>query len=255
MRFAALLLLAVSPLWVASLTRSTQSPTASVLAATPTTTAPATIDANGRIYLDKGHPAHVRSPSFGRVVRVDAKPGDHVSAGASLAVVEENVDEAGPYDVAAWTAYCETETAALPLPSRASAYERCIPAPIARQRHAVTAPVEGTVLQSTAVMNTPVNGGAAGGGHDLFVVGDEPRWTAEAEVGEQAAKRVLPGARVRVHVAALPGVTIVGHVARVSPVDPATHVARVTCTVATLGLASDAYAAIEIPVATEASPI
>jgi multidrug resistance efflux pump len=120
-----------------------------------------------------------------------------------------------------------------------------MPVPSVRQRHVVRAPVDGKVLASTIALNTDVGGGPDG--PVLFDVGDEPRWMAEAEVGENDAPRVLPGARVRVEIAARPHTPFPGNVVRVSPVDPATHVAKVLCTVASPGVAGEVYASVRIP--------
>jgi hypothetical protein len=246
MRFALLALLsllALPPLWCVWLARSEPHPDPAAFVAAAVTSPP-TIDAYGRVVLDEGHVAHVRSPGYGRVVRIDASPGDHVAAGALLAVVEGRVEDP------TWARYCAAETA-LRL-DRAAAFARCMPDRAPRRRSVVTAPAEGIVLRSTAVLNAQVDGPGTNDGPDLFVVGDEARWAAETEVGEHDAPRVLQGAPVRVHVAASPGVTFAGEVAHVSAVDPATHVAKVICTVTTRGLAAGAYAFVEIPVAPQA---
>jgi biotin carboxyl carrier protein len=253
MRRAVLLLLAVPPLWLASLALSTPAPRPARLAAPASTQATPTIDAVGRVYLDPGRVAHVRSSGPGRVVEVYAKPGDHVSAGAPLAVVEESSYAAGPYDVPRWVAYCRTETALYGAAEKEVAFAHCMPAPIAHHRHVVTAPADGTVIASSVALGAQVGGGTEGPA--LFEVGDEPRWMAEAEVGEDDVASVLPGAPVRVHVAARPRATLTGEVVRVSPVDPTTHVAKVICTMASAGLAGEVYASLQIPAGARAAAL
>jgi hypothetical protein len=234
-RFAVLSLLALPPLWVLWLARSSPLPRPPAVIAATT---PPTIDANGRVYLDEGKLSHVRSPGVGRIVRIDARPGDRVRAGASLAVVERSTEDP------AWASYCSAETAL--KEDRGTAYARCMPSLGPRPRDAVIAPADGTVLRSTAVLNAATGGADTEGKPDLFVLGDPARWMAEADVGALDAARVLAGAPVRAHIAALPGVTLVGQVVRVSSVDPSTRVARVTCAMETPAVESEAYASVEI---------
>jgi multidrug efflux pump subunit AcrA (membrane-fusion protein) len=240
-----LLLLAIPPLCVVWLTRTGPPRRSLAPAASAPASSPA-VEANGRVYLHEGHVALIRWQGSGRVVRVDANVGDRVRAGASLAVIEDVVDETGAFDLAAWVSYCDAETASYGAAAgREAQFRLCMPAGIVLERHAITAPMDGTVVRSTVALHARIKRGA--GDPELFqVVDDGSRWVAEADVAERDASRVMPGAPVRIQVAALPGVTLTGEVRQIGAFDPTTRVARVECTVTSPGLSTAAYASVRI---------
>jgi biotin carboxyl carrier protein len=241
-----LLLLAVPPLCVVWLTRTGLPRRSLAPAASAAASSSPAVEANGRVYLHEGHVALIRWQGSGRVVRVDASVGDRVRAGTSLAVIEGVVDETGAFDLAAWVSYCEAEAASYGAAAgREAQFRLCMPAGIVLERHAITAPMDGTVIRSTVALHARIRRGA--GDPELFqVVDDGSRWVAEADVAERDASRVVPGAPVRIRVAALPGVTLTGEVLQIGAFDPTTRVAKVECSVTSPGLSTAAYASVRI---------
>jgi len=221
------------------------------------------LDAPGRIAFDDLLVAHAFSPASGRIVKIDAEPGQHVGKGAPL--VELQSPEVG-------SAFADVEKAAADLAvarrelkrqrelvaaqagarkdldQAESAYDRARAemvradqrartfreggADVITQRFILRSPIDGEVIARNANPGTEVQGQYAGGtAPELFTIGSvDPVWVY-ADVFEMDLPRVKVGADVKVKVVAYPDRSFDGRVEWVSSVlDPASRSARVRCT-------------------------
>lgn len=221
------------------------------------------LDLPGRIAFADLYVAHVFSPVSGRIVAIDASPGDHVRKGAPLLELESPDVGAALADVEKASAdliSAERELkrqrelvaahagAQRDLDQAESAYDRAR-AELSRaerrarmlrgksldyvtQRFILRAPIAGEVISRLANPGTEIAGQSAGGtSPELFTVGSLDLIWAYADVPESELARVKVGAAVRVSVVAYGDRIFPGAVKWISgALDPTTRIARVRCT-------------------------
>ena len=240
-----------------------------------------TLDAPGRIAFDDLRVAHVFAPVPGRVVKIDAAPGQHVRKGDPLLEIESPDVGAALADVGkaeADLAASERElrrqrelveahaAAQRELEQAQNAYERAR-AELARakrradlfrtrgvdrvtQRFALRSPIDGEVIARTANPGVDVQGQLSGGAApELFTVGSLDSVWVYADVYEADLARVKQGAPVQVKVIAYPDRTFAARIEWISSVlDPVTRTARLRCTLANpdRALLPEMYATVSV---------
>ena len=221
------------------------------------------LDLPGRIAFDELHVAHIFSPVSGRIVQIDAAPGQRVNKGAPL-VELESPDVGGAVgdlvkarsDLALALRelrrqrklVAQQASAQKELDQAENAYERAR-AELARaeqralllrgkgldvvtQRIVLRAPIAGEVIFRAVNPGTDIAGQSAGGlSPELFTVGSlDPIWV-HADVPESELPKVKVGAIVQVTVLAYGDRVFPGEVEWISgALDPATRMARLRCT-------------------------
>ena len=240
-----------------------------------------TLDTPGRIAFDDLRVAHVFAPVSGRIVSIQAAPGQHVRKGDPLLEVESpDVGSAlsdvrkAEADLAAAERELKRErelveahaAAQRELDQAQSAYDRAR-AELGRarsraelfrrrgaggvtQRFSIRSPVEGEVIARNANPGTDVQGQFSGGtAPELFIVGSiDPVWVY-ADIYEADLARVKVGAPVQVKVIAYPEKTFAGRIEWISSaLDPATRTARLRCTLGNPGheLLPEMYATVSV---------
>jgi len=240
-----------------------------------------TLDTPGRIAFDDLKVAHVFAPVSGRIIAINAAPGQHVRRGDPLLELESPDVGSALSDVGkaeADLAAAERElrrqrelveaqaAAQRELEQAQSAYERAR-AELSRarrradlfrhrgfdgvtQRFFLRSPIEGEVIARNANPGTDVQGQLSGGtAPELFTVGSiDPVWVY-ADVYEADFARVRVGAPVQVKVIAYPERSFAGRVEWISSaLDPVTRTARLRCTLQNAGheLSPEMYATVSV---------
>jgi cobalt-zinc-cadmium efflux system membrane fusion protein len=239
------------------------------------------LDAPGRIAFDDLRVAHVFPPVSGRILEIDAQPGQHVRKGSPLVELQSPDVGAAFADVekaAADLVAAERELrrqrdlieaqagAQRDLDQARNTYERAR-AELARarqranmfrergadavtQRFILRSPIDGEVISRNANPGTDVQGQFSGGNPpELFTVGSLDSVWAYADVFEVDLPRVRKGASVKVKVVAYPDRSFEGRLEWVSSaLDPASRTARVRCTLDNPGheLSPEMYATVSI---------
>jgi len=221
------------------------------------------LDAPGRIAFDDLLVAHAFSPASGRIVKIDAEPGQHVQKGAPLVELQSpevgsafaDVEKAAA-DVAvaqrelkrqrelmeaqagarkdldqAESAYDRARAELVRAKQRASTFRES-GADVITERFILRSPIDGEIIARNANPGTEIQGQYAGGAApELFTIGSVDSVWVYADVFEIDLPRVKVGADVKVKVVAYPDRSFDGRVEWVSPVlDPASRSARVRCT-------------------------
>jgi cobalt-zinc-cadmium efflux system membrane fusion protein len=242
-----------------------------------------TISAGGRVSFDDSEVTHVFSPVSGRITRIDARLGQHVTHGATLAVIQApdigiassdlakaEADEiAARHDLARQRelvaqgaasgrdleqaedtfrrAHAERERAAQRVQLLRGGSGDTV-----TNSYTVRAEIEGEVVGRAANPGMEIQGQYSGGTpFELFTIGNLDRVWVVADVFEMDLDRVHTGSSVRVHVVAYPNRVFAGHVDWISGVlDPTTRTARVRCvfTNADRALRPEMFATVEISV-------
>ncbi|MGZ6123385.1 MAG: efflux RND transporter periplasmic adaptor subunit [Myxococcales bacterium] len=240
-----------------------------------------TLDAPGRVAFDDLRVAHVFAPVSGRIVRIDAAPGQRVRKGDPL--LELDAPDVGAAfsdmgkaeaDLAAAERELKRQTALVEahagaqrdLDQAQSAYGRAR-AELARareragmfrrrgldgatQRFQLRSPIDGEVIARSANPGTDVQGQLAGGSAtELFTVGSIDSVWIYADVYEADLPRVRVGAPVQIKVIAFPDRTFAGRVEWMSStLDPVTRTARLRCTLRNPGheLLPEMYATVTV---------
>ena len=217
------------------------------------------LGAPGRIAFDDSRVAHVFSPVSGRVVRIDAQPGDRVRKGAALVTLESPDVGLAASDVRKAEADLQAAERELRrqrelFEAQAGAQRDLEAAQAARDRaaaeaararerarlfrrgagdvsQAVTlrAPIDGEVIARAVTPGMEIAGQASGGSSpELFTVGDIDQVWAVADVFEMDLSRVRRGAQVAVKVVAYSDRTFPGTVDWISStLDPQSRSARI----------------------------
>ena len=222
-----------------------------------------TLDEPGRIAFDDLRVAHVFAPVSGRIVKIDAAPGQQVRKGDALLEIESpDVGAAfadlgkAEADLAAAERELKREqelveaqaAAQRELDQAQNAYGRAR-AELARarrraelfrlrgldgvtQRFSLRSPIDGEVVARAANPGTDVQGQLSGGtAPELFTIGSLDSVWAFADVYEADLARVTLGASVRVKVIAYPDRSFPGRIEWISStLDPVTRTARLRCT-------------------------
>jgi cobalt-zinc-cadmium efflux system membrane fusion protein len=234
------------------------------------------LDAPGRVTFDDQKVAHVFLPVSGRIVKIDAQPGQHVKKGDPLAEIESPdagtaLADLGKAQAALAAAERDFKRQKELYEARAgaqrdfeqaqSAYEQA-KAELARararasafkssgQHFALRSPIDGDVIARNANPGQEVQGQyAVGTSPELFTIGTlDPIWVY-ADVFEVDLPRIRVGAPVAIKVVAYPDRTFAGRVDWISAaLDPASRTARVRCTLRNVGkeLLPEMYATVTI---------
>jgi len=221
-----------------------------------------TLVANARVTFDDRRVGHVFSPVTGRVVRISAQFGQHVTKGTPLAVVESpdigdalsDVQKASADLVAAGHDYArqkalyeEHATSAATLEraednvrrARAESERAAEKATLLRtgqvdtvkQSYTLVSPIDGEVLARNVNPGIEIQGQYGGGtAQELFTIGDLDRVWVVGDVYEKDLGRVHLGANVSVTVLAHKARSFAGVIEWVSTtLDPDTRTAKVRC--------------------------
>jgi membrane fusion protein, heavy metal efflux system len=239
--------------------------------------------AGGRVTFDDLHVAHVLSPVTGRVVKIEAEPGQRVKKGDTLALIESP-------DVA--TAYSDLEKAradfgaaekeanrqkdlfdlhagsqrdfegAQSAHSKAKAEMdrarkktrilRGSSSDKLNQTYTLRAPIDGEVIARNVNPGAEVQGQYTGGTVlELFTVGELDSVWVLGEIFEMDLRRVKAGTECLASVVSYPGRVFRGLADWVSDtLDPTTHTSKVRCKMANSdrALKPEMYATVTLPV-------
>ena len=239
---------------------------------------------SGKVTFDDLRVAHVFSPVTGRVVRIDAQPGQRVKKGASLAVIESPDVGSAFSDLA--KAHADLEAAERDYERQKDLfdahaasqkdYETALnnfqkaKAELSRaqkkasllskgsadsvtQQYTLRAPIDGEVVARNMSPGMEVVGQySQGNAVELFTLGELDRVWVLADVFEMDLGRIKTGARVTVHVVAYPNRVFEGKVDWVSgQLDPNTRTAKVRCAIDNpdRDLKPEMYATVSVSVA------
>lgn len=239
---------------------------------------------SGRVTFDDLRVAHVFSPVTGRVVRIDAQPGQRLKKGAALATIESPDVGSAFSDLA--KAHADLEAAERDYERQKDLYDahaasqkdyetalnnfQKARAELSRaqkkasllskggadsvtQQYTLRAPIDGEVVSRNISPGMEVVGQySQGNAVELFTIGELDRVWVMADVFEMDLGRVKAGARVTVHVVAYPNRVFVGKVDLVAgQLDPNTRTAKVRCAIDNpdRALKPEMYATVSVAVA------
>jgi len=217
---------------------------------------------SGRVTFDDLKVAHVMSPVTGRVVRIEAQPGQRVKKGDTLAVIESpdvgaafsdvekahadfisaekdfnrqrelfNVHAGSQRDLEAAQGNFSKAKAELQRASKKAQLLRAGGANAGGQSYTLRAPIGGEVIARNVNPGTEVQGQYSGGTVlELFTIGELDTVWVMADLFEMDLGRVKQGTECLVKVVAYPGRVFQGIADWVSDtLDPATRTAKVRC--------------------------
>src|SRR5580704_11276146 len=193
-----------------------------------------TLLTTGRIAFDEGRVGHVFSPVTGRVVRIHAQVGEHVTKGAPLATIDSpdlgdalsDLNKAQADLIAAEHDYgrqktlLEEHAASVSTVEHSEDNRRRARAEVERARqkanlfhagrvdavnqtYTLTSPIDGEVLARNINPGIEIQGQyGAGSGQELFTVGDLDKVWAVGDVYESDLARVRVGAETAITVLA-----------------------------------------------------
>jgi cobalt-zinc-cadmium efflux system membrane fusion protein len=215
---------------------------------------------SGRVTFDDLKVAHVMSPVTGRVVRIEAQPGQRVKKGDTLAIIESpdmgsafsdlqkahadftsaekewkrqkelfDIHAGSQRDLeAAQGAYAKTRAELERAKRKAQLLSNGRGG--GSQDYTLRAPIAGEVVARNVNPGAEVQGQYSGGSVELFTVGELDTVWVMADLFEMDLGRVKQGAACMVRVVAYPKRTFVGVADWVSEtLDPATRTAKVRC--------------------------
>jgi membrane fusion protein, heavy metal efflux system len=239
---------------------------------------------SGKVTFDDLRVSHVFSPVTGRVVKIDAQPGQRVKKGASLATIESpdvgnafsdlakaHADlTAAEHDFKRQKELFDAHAASQKdFESSQDNYQKA-KAELSRaqkkaqllsrgsadsvtQEYTLRAPIDGEVVSRNMSPGMEVVGQySQGNALELFTVGELDHVWVLADVFEMDLGRVKKGARVTVRVVTYPSRIFEGVVDWVSgQLDPNTRTAKVRCTIANpeRDLKPEMYATVSVSVA------
>ena len=239
----------------------------------------------GKVTYDDLLVSHEISPVTGRVVRIDAQPGQRVKKGASLAVIESPDVGTAFSDLAKAHAdleaaerdykrqkelfdahaasqkdyeqsldnYQKSKAELLRAQKKAQLLSKGGGADSVTQEYTLRAHIDGEVVSRNLSPGMEVQGQySQGSAVELFTVGELDHVWVLADVFEMDLGRVKMGARVTVRVVTYPNHIFEGKVDLVSgTLDPNTRTAKVRCTIANPDrlLKPEMYATVSISVA------
>ena len=239
--------------------------------------------ASGRVTFDDLHVAHVLSPVTGRVVKIQAEPGQRVKKGDTLALIESpdvatafsDLEKAQAdfgasekeakrqkelFDVhagsqrdfeGAQSAHGKAK-AELDRARKKTRILRGSPSDKLNQTYTLRAPIDGEVIARNVNPGAEVQGQYSGGTVlELFTVGDLDSVWVLGEIFEMDIRRVRTGSECLASVVAYPGRVFRGLAEWVSnTLDPATHTSKVRCKIANpdRALKPEMYATVTLPV-------
>ncbi|HEY7954274.1 MAG TPA: efflux RND transporter periplasmic adaptor subunit, partial [Polyangia bacterium] len=238
----------------------------------------------GKVTFDDLHVSHVFSPVTGRVVKIEAQPGQRVKKGAPLCTIESpDVGSAfsdlakaqadlvaAQHDFQRQTELFQAhagsqkdyESAQDSFGKAKAEYERAKKkaqmlrggsADAVNQEYTLRALIDGEVIARTINPGTEVQGQYSGGNAvELFTIGDLDSVWVLADVFEMDLAKVKTGSRATVKVVAYPNKVFDGIVDWVSgTLDPASRTAKVRCKIKNPlhELKPEMYATVSITVA------
>jgi cobalt-zinc-cadmium efflux system membrane fusion protein len=239
---------------------------------------------SGKVTFDDLRVSHVFSPVTGRVVRIDAQPGERVKKGHPLATIESpdvgnafsdlakaNADlVASEHDFKRQKELFDAHAASQKDFEAAQDNYQKAKAELSRaqkkaqllahggadsvtQEYTLRAPIEGEVVTRNLSPGMEVVGQySQGNALELFTIGELDHVWVLADVFEMDLGRIKKGARVTVRVVTYPNRIFAGIVDWVSgQLDPNTRTAKVRCTIDNpdLSLKPEMYATVSISVA------
>lgn len=239
---------------------------------------------SGKVTFDDLLVSHEISPVTGRVVRIEAQPGQRVKKGTSLAVIESPDVGTAFSDLAKAHADLEAaerdykrqkelfdahaasqkdyETALdnwqkakaeLSRAQKKAALLRGGGVDSVTQEYTLRAHIDGEVIARNVTPGMEVQGQySQGSAIELFTIGELDHVWVLADVYEMDLGRIKKGARVTVHVVTYPNRIFEGTVDYVSgQLDPATRTAKMRCTIANpdRDLKPEMYATVSVSVA------
>lgn len=217
---------------------------------------------SGRVTFDDLKVSHVMSPVTGRVVKIEAQPGQRVKRGDTLAVIESpdvgsafsdlekahadfvsaekdfkrqkelfDVHAGSQRDLEAAQGNFEKAKAELQRASKKAQLLRAGGASSGGQSYTLRAPIGGEVIARNVNPGTEVQGQYSGGTVvELFTIGELDTVWVMADLFEMDLGRVKQGTDCLVKVVAYPGRVFKGTADWVSDtLDPATRTAKVRC--------------------------
>jgi membrane fusion protein, heavy metal efflux system len=241
--------------------------------------------ASGKVTFDDLRVSHVFSPVTGRVVRIDAQPGQRVKKGAPLAAIESPDVGTAFSDVAkahadleaaerdykrqkelfdahaasqkdyeqSLDAYQKAKAELSRAQKKAQLLSRGGGADSVTQEYTLRAPIDGEVVMRSISPGMEVVGQySQGNALELFTIGELDHVWVLADVFEMDLGRIKMGARATVRVVAYPNRIFEGKVDLVSgQLDPSTRTAKVRCSIANpdRDLKPEMYATVSISVA------
>jgi cobalt-zinc-cadmium efflux system membrane fusion protein len=259
--------------------------TAAKLATEPLALRPVSglVATSGRVTFDDLKVAHVMSPVTGRVVRIEAQPGQRVQKGDSLVVIESpdvgsafsdlekaqadsisaekdfkrqkelfDVHAGSQRELEAAQGNFAKAKAELQRSQRKVKLLRAGGASSGGQGYVLRAPIGGRVIARNVNPGAEVQGQYSGGTVlELFTIGELDTVWVMADLFEMDLGRVKEGAECRVKVIAYPGRVFNGIADWVSnTLDPATRTAKVRCKLdnSDRALKPEMYATVELAV-------
>jgi cobalt-zinc-cadmium efflux system membrane fusion protein len=239
------------------------------------------VAASGRLTFHDLHVSHVFSPVTGRVVRIEAEPGQHVKAGDALVVIDSpdigntfsdlakaqgdllvadreqkrqmelsEAHAAAQRDLEAASAAFTRARAEFERAREKARLLRSGGASRDTQSYTLRAPISGEVVARNVNPGSEVQGQYGGGtAVELFTIGDLDPIVVVADVFEMDVGRVKAGAAMALTVPAYPGRVFHGKVQWVADqLDPTTRTVRVRGEIANPdhSLKSEMYAAVSI---------
>jgi membrane fusion protein, heavy metal efflux system len=217
---------------------------------------------SGRVTFDDLKVSHVMSPVTGRVVKIEAQPGQRVKRGDTLAIIESpdvgsafsdlekahadfvsaekdfkrqkelfDVHAGSQRDLEAAQGNFEKAKAELQRASKKAQLLRAGGASLGGQNYTLRAPIGGEVIARNVNPGTEVQGQYSGGTVvELFTIGELDTVWVMADLFEMDLGRVKQGTECLVKVVAYPGRVFKGTADWVSDtLDPATRTAKVRC--------------------------
>jgi cobalt-zinc-cadmium efflux system membrane fusion protein len=239
---------------------------------------------SGKVTFDDLRVAHVFSPVTGRVVRIEAQPGQRVKKGAPLAVIESpdvgnafsdlakahadleaaerdykrqkelfDAHAASQKDYETSLDNFQKAKAELSRAQKKAQLLRGGGADSVTQEYTLRAPIDGEVVSRNLSPGMEVVGQySQGNALELFTVGELDHVWVIADVYEMDLGRVKKGARVTVRVVSYPNRIFEGAVDYVSgQLDPTTRTAKMRCTIPNpdRDLKPEMYATVSVSVA------
>lgn len=227
-----------------------------------------TVRTSGKAGFDQEHLSYVSSPLVGRVVDLHARPGQHVTQGDSLAVIDspdlgsassefikaradlllaersyklaqelsaakamarKDFQKAEDEFVKAKADLRRTRERLVSLGVPEAELDKPLDALHVRSQFNLPAPLSGTVVERSVTLGQMVGSDAA---QRLFVIADLTTLWVTADIYEKDLSLIRPGQNVGVQAAAWPQETFAGHIDYVGDtVDPATRTIKVRLSV------------------------
>jgi cobalt-zinc-cadmium efflux system membrane fusion protein len=239
--------------------------------------------ASGRVTFDDLHVAHVLSPVTGRVVKIEAQPGQRVKKGDALAQIESpdvaaafsdlakaqadfgaaekeanrqkdlfDVHAGSQRDLESAQSNYSKARAELDRARKKTRILRGSSSGRSNQMYTLRTPIDGEVIARNVNPGAEVQGQYTGGTVlELFTVGELDSVWVLGDVFEMDLGRVKAGTACLAGVVSYPGRVFRGQADWVSDtLDPATHTSKVRCKIANSdrALKPEMYATVTLPV-------